>query len=137
MSGVRTLALVDGEHYPPVVRAAIDRASHEQDVVAALLLGGREKLDGVPDYGVPLEQPAEGEPWPAAMVAAARRHSVRRVLDLSDEPVVGQAGAGAADLPRPRGRARVCRPRLPLPPPADGGVADADAGGDRHRQAGR
>ncbi|MDX6522783.1 MAG: hypothetical protein QOI17_296 [Gaiellales bacterium] len=50
----RVLALVDGEHYPPVVRAAIEHASATADVVAALLLGGTEKLSGEPDYGVPL-----------------------------------------------------------------------------------
>ena len=40
----RTLALVDGEHYPPVVRAALERAGLEDEVVAALLVGGDEKL---------------------------------------------------------------------------------------------
>ena len=50
------LALVDGEHYPPVVRAALEQARPATDVVAALLLGGTEKLAGDPDYGVPLER---------------------------------------------------------------------------------
>ena len=49
------LVLVDGEHYPAVVRAAIAQVGADGPVVAALLLGGVEKLDGVPDYGVPLE----------------------------------------------------------------------------------
>src|SRR5690242_6016246 len=67
----RILALVDGEHYPPVVRDAIAVAAARGEVVAALLLGGREKLDGTPDYGVPLER---GAADPAtAMVDAARR----------------------------------------------------------------
>jgi len=52
----RTLALVDGEHYPPVVRAALEHAGLEDEVVAALLVGGHEKLSGEPDYGVPLER---------------------------------------------------------------------------------
>ena len=82
------LALVDGEHYPAVVRAAIAQASADGQVVAALLLGGVEKLDGVPDYGVPLER-VDGDPA-AAMVAAARRHGAERVVDLSDEPVLDE-----------------------------------------------
>jgi cyclic 2,3-diphosphoglycerate synthetase len=82
------LALVDGEHYPAVVRAAIAQAGEDGPVVAALLLGGVEKLDGVPDYGVPLER-VDGDPG-AALVAAARRHGAERVVDLSDEPVLDE-----------------------------------------------
>jgi cyclic 2,3-diphosphoglycerate synthase len=82
------LALVDGEHYPSVVRAAIAQASEDGPVVAALLLGGVEKLDGVPDYGVPLER-VDGDPA-AALVGAARRHGAERVVDLSDEPVLDE-----------------------------------------------
>ena len=82
------LALVDGEHYPAVVRAAIEQAGSDGPVVAALLLGGVEKLDGVPDYGVPLER-VDGDPGDA-LVAAARRHGAERVVDLSDEPVLDE-----------------------------------------------
>jgi cyclic 2,3-diphosphoglycerate synthase len=82
------LALVDGEHYPAVVRAAIAQAGEDGPVVAALLLGGVEKLDGVPDYGVPLEH-VDGHPA-TALVAAARRHGAERVVDLSDEPVLDE-----------------------------------------------
>jgi cyclic 2,3-diphosphoglycerate synthetase len=82
------LALVDGEHYPAVVRAAIERAAADGPVVAALLLGGVEKLDGAPDYGVPVEH-VDGDPA-AALVAAARAHGAERVVDLSDEPVLDE-----------------------------------------------
>ncbi|MDX6591712.1 MAG: cyclic 2,3-diphosphoglycerate synthase [Gaiellales bacterium] len=85
----RVLALVDGEHYPPVVRAALERAGEGADVVAALLLGGSEKLDGEPDYGVPLER-VDGE-TAEAMLEVAARHGADRVLDLSDEPVLTEA----------------------------------------------
>ena len=85
----RTLALVDGEHYPPVVRAALEHAGLEDEVVAALLVGGHEKLSGEPDYGVPLERLGD-RPAAEAMVLAARRHGATRVLDLSDEPVIGE-----------------------------------------------
>ncbi len=54
---MRTLALVDGEHYPPVTRAALAVAAERgHEVVAALLVGGTEKLGaggGLPDLGVP------------------------------------------------------------------------------------
>jgi cyclic 2,3-diphosphoglycerate synthase len=87
---MRTLALVDGEHYPPVTRWALETAARAgHDVVAAVLLGGVEKLavDDAPDLGVPLRA-ARGDR--AGAVAAAiddLRPDV--VLDLSDEPVLG------------------------------------------------
>lgn len=85
----RLLALVDGEHYPPVVRAALRQAGEDAEVVAALLLGGSEKLDGLPDYGVPLELVGEATAGDA-LVAAAATHGATCVLDLSDEPVLSE-----------------------------------------------
>ncbi len=73
----RALALVDGEHYPDVVRAAFDELPYE--VVAAVMLGGTEKIKGDEDYGVPLHDDLE-----AGLEAA----SPEVVLDLSDEPVL-------------------------------------------------
>ena len=84
----RVLALVDGEHYPPVVRAALRQAGESYDVAAALLLGGTEKLAGDPDYGVPLER-LHGDAA-SSVIEAARRHGAGRVLDLSDEPVLSE-----------------------------------------------
>ncbi len=49
---MRALALIDGEHYAPVVRDAL--AEMPYDVVGALLVGGTEKLVGGDEYGVPL-----------------------------------------------------------------------------------
>jgi cyclic 2,3-diphosphoglycerate synthetase len=86
----RALVLIDGEHYPPVVRAAIAAAERDDRVVAALLLGGSEKLRAEPDYGLPLER-AGGDAG-AAMLAAAHKHAADRVIDLSDEPVLTEAG---------------------------------------------
>ncbi len=75
----RVVAIVDGEHYPPVVRAALEEI--EDLVVGAVLVGGTEKLRGEADgYGVPLEPSVE---------AAIERHQPDLVLDLSDEPVLG------------------------------------------------
>ena len=75
----RAIAIVDGEHYPPVVRAALEEL--DDLVVAAVLVGGTEKLRGDDEgYGIPLEPTVE---------AAIGRHLPDVVLDLSDEPVLG------------------------------------------------
>jgi cyclic 2,3-diphosphoglycerate synthase len=71
---VKAVALVDGEHYPDVVREALETLPY--DVVAAVLVGGTEKLRGRPDYGVPL-------------VARLEDADADVVLDVSDEPVLG------------------------------------------------
>ena len=70
------LVVIDGEHYPPVVRDAI--AELPYDVTGAWLAGGTEKLRGATDYGVPLLGSLE-EGFGDAQV----------VVDLSDEPVLG------------------------------------------------
>jgi cyclic 2,3-diphosphoglycerate synthetase len=72
----RAVVVVDGEHYPPVVKDAIAGLPYE--VVGAWLAGGTEKLRGSPDYGVPLLAELE-DGFPGAEV----------VVDLSDEPVLG------------------------------------------------
>jgi cyclic 2,3-diphosphoglycerate synthetase len=89
VAGPRRVALVDGEHYPPVVAAAIAEVG---DVGVALLLGGTEKLRGAPsadDYGVPRLELADGDP-PAALARLLAGFDAELVVDLSDEPVVTQ-----------------------------------------------
>jgi cyclic 2,3-diphosphoglycerate synthetase len=44
--------VVDGEHYPDVVRGALNDLPYE--FAAVLLVGGVDKLRGEPDYGVPV-----------------------------------------------------------------------------------
>jgi cyclic 2,3-diphosphoglycerate synthetase len=75
---VRAVAIVDGEHYPPVVADAI--AELPYDVVAAVLVGGIEKLRGGAHYGVPVL---------AELEDALARFAPEVVVDLSDEPVLG------------------------------------------------
>jgi cyclic 2,3-diphosphoglycerate synthetase len=75
---LRALAIVDGEHYAPVVRAALAALPYE--FVAAVLVGGREKLRGGEEYGVPLAPDVE---------TAFAAHGPDVVVDLSDEPVLG------------------------------------------------
>ena len=74
---MRALAIVDGEHYAPVVRDALAELPYE--FVAAVLVGGTEKLRGGDDYGVPLDADVE---------SAIAQHAPEVVVDLSDEPVL-------------------------------------------------
>ena len=69
---MRAVALIDGEHYAPVVRDALRALPYEW--VGAILVGGTEKLREGGDYGVPL---VEGF------------GDAEIVVDLSDEPVLG------------------------------------------------
>jgi cyclic 2,3-diphosphoglycerate synthetase len=69
---VKAVALIDGEHYAPVVRDALRALPYEW--VGAILAGGTEKLRGGDDYGVPLVEGFDG---------------AEIVVDLSDEPVLG------------------------------------------------
>jgi cyclic 2,3-diphosphoglycerate synthetase len=72
----RAVVVVDGEHYPPVVRDAIAALPYE--VIGAWFAGGTEKLRGDVDYGVPLLDTVEGG-----------FAEVEVVVDLSDEPALG------------------------------------------------
>jgi cyclic 2,3-diphosphoglycerate synthase len=75
---MRALALIDGEHYAPVVRDALEELPH--DVVGALVVGGTEKLRGDDDYGVPVVD---------SLDEALARFRPEVAVDLSDEPVLG------------------------------------------------
>jgi cyclic 2,3-diphosphoglycerate synthetase len=99
---LKAVALVDGEHYAPVVRDALRALPYEW--VGAIFVGGTEKLRGGEDYGVPLVD-AFGD--------------AEVVVDLSDEPVLGPAArmewasrALAAGLPYVGGDFRFDPPEL-------------------------
>jgi len=105
--------VIDGEHYPPVVAAALDGLRRRYDVVAGIFAGGREKLRGgfaaapglaaAPGAGpdglareLGLSRLAAIEPGggDVAAVLEAVRAMLREVraealVDLSDEPVIG------------------------------------------------
>ena len=69
---MKAVAVIDGEHYPDVVRDALEQLPYE--FVGVMLVGGTEKLrGGVPEYGVPLVT----EPGDAEIA-----------VDLSDEPIL-------------------------------------------------
>jgi cyclic 2,3-diphosphoglycerate synthetase len=87
---MRTLVLVDGEHYPPVTRWAIDVARERGfDVVAALLVGGNEKLGAgeTPDLGARVR--VGGTDRMQSLREAIDAEKPDAILDLADEPVLG------------------------------------------------
>ena len=73
---MRAVAVIDGEHYADVVRATLAELPYE--FVAAVLIGGVEKLRGGEEYGVLLAENLE----------AALAYEPELVVDLSDEPVL-------------------------------------------------
>jgi cyclic 2,3-diphosphoglycerate synthetase len=75
---VRALAIIDGEHYAPVVRDALAELPYEFG--GAWLVGGTEKLRGDDEYGVELFDELE---------RALAELEPEVVVDLSDEPVLG------------------------------------------------
>lgn len=86
---MRALFLIDGEHYPPVVLDAMKSVEEASGItgVAAVFLGGTEKLREGTDYGLPLVK--AGDPVSAVAKALKEYPGVEVVVDLSDEPVVG------------------------------------------------
>ena len=113
----RALALIDGEHYAPVVRAALEELPYT--FVAAHVVGGTEKLRGDADYGVAVA---------ADLDLALAEHRPELVVDLSDEPVLGPkerfrfaSRVLAAGLPYVGADFRFDPPRLePFPLPSIG-----------------
>jgi cyclic 2,3-diphosphoglycerate synthetase len=95
--------LVDGEHYPPVVAAAVARLRATYDVRAGVFAGGREKLRGeaadglaglAAEIGIPRLDAVEPRGAAAHVVLGGVRAALRAaradvLVDLSDEPVVG------------------------------------------------
>lgn len=87
---MRVLVLVDGEHYPRVVRDAIaSLTAGGEDVVAAVFCGGTEKVRpsevGAAYGGVPV---APGTDPLEALPRALDEHRPEAVIDLSGDPVL-------------------------------------------------
>jgi cyclic 2,3-diphosphoglycerate synthetase len=81
--------LVDGEHYPPVIEAALnDVVARGDEVAAAVLVGGREKLpgDGIAAYGP--HKVVTGDDPRTVLDRAIVDLEPDGILDLSDEPVL-------------------------------------------------
>ena len=109
---MKALALIDGEHYPDVVRVAFVAIPHE--ILGAVLVGGSEKLRGDEDYGVPLGadcrlDPVQFEPFelPAvAVIGTGKRVGktavaghIARILARDREIVIVAMGRGGPREP--------------------------------------
>ncbi|MGX8693914.1 MAG: 2,3-diphosphoglycerate synthetase [Methanobrevibacter sp.] len=97
MKGVnRMLCLVDGEHYLPVTKQAIDTLNNLEhiDIAAAVFIGGTEKLrdDSEESYseklGVPVLFAKDKDIPYDLIVEMIRKHNIETVMDLSDEPIL-------------------------------------------------
>ncbi len=89
------LVLIDGEHYPPVVRWALTNVEEvAREVSGLVFLGGREKVKGrggsiEAAYDLPVYSGEDLGSLPLEEIKAACLELVPdMVLDLSDEPVV-------------------------------------------------
>jgi cyclic 2,3-diphosphoglycerate synthase len=87
----RAIALIDGEHYPPVVQNALSVLAKDEryELVGAVFIGGTEKVreDGTfGDFGIPV---VGGQNQIEAVVGALHQFRADVVIDLSDEPVIG------------------------------------------------
>lgn len=80
--------MIDGEHYPPVTAAALASLAGEGPVLAALLVGGTEKLGTEAAgalAGVPLRR---GSDAAVLLASAITELAPDEIVDLSDEPVL-------------------------------------------------
>ena len=83
------IALIDGEHHPAAVRAALDRLDADRGLAGVVFCGGEEKVqtgvldDPEPHYG----RAVVSGPAPAEAVRALAP-SAAVVVDLADEPVL-------------------------------------------------
>jgi len=90
---VKVIALVDGEHYPAVIRWGLDAArAAGYEVALAWLVGGMEKLErplGAADLGqTPLVASGPGADLMQELRREIERVRPQAVLDLSDEPIL-------------------------------------------------
>ena len=83
------VALVDGEHYPPVVAEALASLGDRHELRAALLLGGAEKLRSLPGaeaYGVPRLERVEPGQRATAVLAALHAGAAYAGADFRFDP---------------------------------------------------
>ncbi|MDO5859774.1 2,3-diphosphoglycerate synthetase [Methanobrevibacter sp.] len=97
MKGVnKMLCLVDGEHYLPVTKEAIDTLNKLEhiDIAACVFIGGTEKLrdDSEDSYseklGVPVQFAKDKDIPYDIIVEMIRKYAIDSVMDLSDEPIL-------------------------------------------------
>ena len=93
----RMLCLVDGEHYFPVTKSALDMLDslEHNEVVAVVFIGGTEKLRDSSEAGIaeklgrPVHFGEDHYKIPYQKIAdIVKEYSADVVMDLSDEPIV-------------------------------------------------
>ena len=85
----KAIVLTDGEHYPAVTRDAIEELKKDLGILAAVFIGGTEKIgsdDDLAVLGVPIVRDSD---YLHAIGLAIDKYGPDEVVDLSDEPVVG------------------------------------------------
>ena len=89
---MRVIALVDGEHHPGVVRAALDSLEEDHELAAVLFAGGDEKVpaavtaDPRAHYGREVTMP--GPDVLDTLRSLVRTAAASALVDLSGEPVL-------------------------------------------------
>jgi len=89
---LKVIVLIDGEHYIPVIQDAIASIKEKEDVLAAIFIGGTEKI-GDPEelkeeLGIDVLM-GKGDEIPYDKIEEAlKRYRPDALVDLSDEPIV-------------------------------------------------
>lgn len=89
---MKVIVLIDGEHYIPVIQDAIASIKEKEDVLAAIFIGGTEKI-GDPEelkeeLGIDVLM-GKGDEIPYDKIEEAlKRYRPDALVDLSDEPIV-------------------------------------------------
>jgi len=92
------IALIDGEHYLPVTKAALEKIAQDYDLKAAVFIGGTEKIadeSELAGLGVEIvkesssaEAMEDKEQAVESLIKALEIFKPELVIDLSDEPVL-------------------------------------------------
>ncbi len=85
----RAIALIDGEHYFPVVSWALGLLTRDYNVVGAVFLGGTEKVGSESDLQALPVPVVHEKDFLGALHKALDVFDPEVAVDLSDEPVVG------------------------------------------------
>ena len=89
------IALIDGEHHPAALRAALDRLAAEREIAGVVFCGGEEKVgpavlrSAERHYGRPVMPAADGGGGAEGELRRlAEETPAQAVVDLADEPVL-------------------------------------------------
>lgn len=87
---MKVLVLIDGVHYPTVIRDAI--LSVEEDVTAAVFIGGTTKVGSIKELtewlNIPIYRVDTNSELTDLIGTVCKKYEIQQVLDLSDDPVL-------------------------------------------------